>query len=132
MYLSASLSIFFIFLFCCVVTPTIVGPPKDTSAQEGTTASFTCSAVGIPLPTIQWFMGTQLVGEGRVFSISDVDSTKAGTYTCVAKNNAGNTASSSRLIVFGKRVTYSVIATYSGTQPCEITGSSSASQLICP
>ena len=82
--------------------PTIISLPQDIAIEKGSKASFTCSAVGIPTPTVEWFVGTQRVGKGSVFTITDVDSSKAGTYTCGVSNIAGSTTASATLVVFGK------------------------------
>ena len=70
--------------------------------RDGSTVSFTCSATGISPLTIQWYIGPQRVGKGSVFTITDVDSSKAGTYTCEVSNAAGRTTASATLVVFGE------------------------------
>ena len=88
-------------VLCYPVRPTILTPPQDTAVGEGRTTSFTCLTVGIPPPTVQWFVGTQRVGEGSVLTITDVDSSMAGTYTCGASNAAASATASAILVVFG-------------------------------
>ena len=70
--------------------------------ERGTTASFKCLAVGKPVPTIEWFIGTRLVGRGSTLSLANVNTASAAVYTCGASNSAGKTTASARLVVFGK------------------------------
>ena len=84
------------------MSPVIVMAPQITSAQLSSTATLTCSATGIPQPTIEWFVGTEKVGEGNVLPVMNVDPSMAGAYTCGASSDAGSTASSARLIVYGR------------------------------
>lgn len=84
------------------MVPTITTPPETTAVALGSTAAFTCTAVGIPPPTTQWFRGTEMVGEGRVLVLPDVGVDKAGMYTCRVSNEAGDATSSAELIIFGK------------------------------
>ena len=58
------------------------------------------------MPTIEWsVVGTRQIGNGTVLSIPNVDKSQATLYTCRAINNAGYSAASARLIVFGKFLT---------------------------
>lgn len=69
----------------------------------GNSATLTCSAAGIPPPTIRWFRGTMEVGEGAELTVGDVGGDEAGTYTCRASNDVGRDASANaELAVFGK------------------------------
>ena len=44
------------------VRPVITVPPKDQAAKKGETVVFTCMAIGIPEPKIEWyFRDTQKV-----------------------------------------------------------------------
>ena len=78
-------------------------PPENTAAVVGAMATFTCSAVGIPPPTIRWFRGDSQVGAGPTLTLEGVSGDNAGMYTCRASNKAGadNTAAA-QLIIFGK------------------------------
>ena len=99
-----------IIILLLTVIPTITTAPVDITVRLGATATFTCSATGTPPPTIQWFTGTQTVGEGDTLTIPDVKASDAATYTCVARNVAGNSESTSaRLVIFGKKSTKEII-----------------------
>ena len=85
-----------------VVAPIIISQPSDTSAQNGSTASFNCKGAGIPIPTVEWFIGTRPVGNGNTLYIPNVKASHATVYTCGVSNNAGTATASARLVVFGK------------------------------
>ena len=73
----------------------------------GNNATFTCSATGIPPPTIRWFYGGIPVGEGEELVVQEVGSEITGTYTCIASNGVGdnNALAEATLTVFGKGFT---------------------------
>ena len=85
------------------VPPTITVPPEDVAVEVGQSASFHCAAVGIPTPTIEWFLGTTKVSEGSTLTIEDVSLARGGsTYVCLVSSEAGRVSSLAKLIVFGK------------------------------
>ena len=86
---------------CYAVSPTIITSLRDRAVEVGRTTSFTCLAVGIPPPIVQWLVGKLRIGEGSVLTITDVDSSMAGTYTCEASNPAASATTSAILVVFG-------------------------------
>ena len=45
------------------VPPTITVPPVDQAAKEGESVTFTCTAVGVPDPKIEWFRDSTSVSE---------------------------------------------------------------------
>ncbi len=66
------------------VTPAITAQPSNSSVIEGTTASFTSTASGIPAPTVQWQVNT---GSGW----SDVNGATNTTYSFTSNlSNSGN------------------------------------------
>ncbi len=84
------------------MSPTITTPPQDRSAAIGSSVTFSCSAIGLPPPDVQWFVGTRQIAEGNNFTIAAVNASSMGTYTCAASNSASSVSSSARLTVFGK------------------------------
>lgn len=83
------------------MSPIFITAPQQTAAAIGSIATFTCAAVGIPPPTVQWFIGMELVGEEPVLMVTDVGKDKAGTYMCIVSNEAGQSTSSAQLTAFG-------------------------------
>ena len=83
--------------------------------------TFSCQAIGEPIPTISWYFNGIMVNvsdtkiysnisslnktsvEG-LFIITNVQSSDVGTYTCHAKNIIGRDTSSGILTVNGKKI----------------------------
>lgn len=56
---------------------------------KGSSLKFTCEATAFPEPTIKFLRDGKAVASSSVFTISAVDSSDAGIYTCIAENNVG-------------------------------------------
>ena len=88
----------------------------DQTQNEADTATFTCQATGVPVPTISWYFNdvpvdvTDLVKYGFIspfaglslLRINRVQSSDVGTYTCNATNVISSDTSSGVLTVDGK------------------------------
>ena len=89
---------------------------RDQTVNEGGTASFTCEAIGEPVPTISWYFNDVPVdvtntvkydvlptspGQSAI-SINNVQSSDVGTYTCNATNVVSSDTSSGVLTVNGE------------------------------
>ena len=90
----------------------------DEIQEEGDTASFTCQAIGEPVPTISWYFNGALLADGATHTISEtsvntttinstltimsVESSDVGTYTCNATNVVSSDSSSGVLTVNGE------------------------------
>ena len=114
-----------------LVPPIITLPPRDQAARVGEEVTFTCSATGIPDPTIEWFFeettkvyssllpscfcncnyvmieksfATIQVSQNESrLRVSDVTVGKEGTYKCVASNSPDTSAAASaKLTIYGK------------------------------
>uniref|UniRef100_A0A8C6DPR2 Hemicentin-1 n=1 Tax=Moschus moschiferus TaxID=68415 RepID=A0A8C6DPR2_MOSMO len=81
------------------VPPSIADEPADFLVTRHTPTVITCTASGVPFPSIHWMKnGIRLLprGEGyRILSsgaieILDTQLSHAGRYTCVARNSAGS------------------------------------------
>ncbi|EDM09581.1 hemicentin 1 (predicted) [Rattus norvegicus] len=81
------------------VPPTIADEPMDFLVTRQAPAVMTCSASGVPLPSIHWTKnGIRLLPRGdgyRILSsgaieISAAQLNHAGRYTCIARNAAGS------------------------------------------
>uniref|UniRef100_A0A3Q2QD42 Heparan sulfate proteoglycan 2 n=1 Tax=Fundulus heteroclitus TaxID=8078 RepID=A0A3Q2QD42_FUNHE len=81
--------------------PSVVSPPEESiEAARGSTVTFTCQAVGVPTPIINWrlnwghipdssrFIMTRENGRGTL-TIRDVREEDQGAYTCEAINAKG-------------------------------------------
>ncbi|XP_033641290.1 fasciclin-2-like isoform X2 [Asterias rubens] len=80
------------------VKPRISYPPINKNATEGTSAFFTCEAIGEPQPEYTWFDGTVELNdgvkyivqeEGRRLMITDLQEDDEKRYTCHVENEAG-------------------------------------------
>ncbi|NXC61674.1 HMCN1 protein, partial [Aleadryas rufinucha] len=81
------------------VPPRIQRGPRVLKVQAGQRAELPCSVQGVPAPSVSWFRGRSAVPtDGGQFlqspdgalAISSVQLPDAGTYTCVATNEAGS------------------------------------------
>jgi hypothetical protein len=80
-------------------------PPEDVAVEIGQSASFHCAAVGIPTPTVEWFLGTTKISEGSTLIVEDVSQARGGsTYVCLVSSEAGRVDALAKLIVFGKLI----------------------------
>ena len=79
----------------CTVGPSISTSLEDEEVLVGTDATFTCTAVGDPAPTLDWHKNGLMIRDGNRFEVSDnghvltirqTTPNDAGVYTCVAKN----------------------------------------------
>ena len=105
-----------------LVTPTISLEVMDEIQDEGDTASFSCQAIGEPVPTISWYFNGALLADGATHTISEtsvntttinstltimsVQSSDVGTYTCNGTNVVSSDTSSGVLTVNGELVIY--------------------------
>jgi hypothetical protein len=116
------------------VTPFVTAQPQSRTNLTGTTASFSASALGTPAPGYQWqFNGGNIGGAtDSTLTLTNVQPSQGGNYTCVAANGAGSATSTvafltvlvppaivaqpqNRTNAAGTAATFTVTA--SGTQP---------------
>lgn len=81
--------------------PEFVVKLQDKSAELKEKVTLECKVTGVPVPSIQWFKGDQLLSPSADIKVqSQPDGTQTliiesiqvdseGTYKCVAENNAG-------------------------------------------
>ncbi|KAG9270615.1 hemicentin-2-like [Astyanax mexicanus] len=69
--------------------PKIQAVPASLKAVIGQAVVLQCSAQGEPLPQLSWFHNGRPIGSERTFVIPTVQHSDSGTYSCVAKNSAG-------------------------------------------
>ena len=64
---------------------------ETVSLEEGSSAKFSCSASGFPLPSVHWVRGDTgvQVARGPGLSLARVTADMSGTYSCVAANSEG-------------------------------------------
>ena len=80
-----------------LLAPTsIPGISGKQTVLEGSNLQLTCEASGRPKPNITWTKGkpgnqgnTGVVQEGQVLTVTKINSTDAGEYTCTAYNGFG-------------------------------------------
>ena len=91
-----------------LVAPSISPEVMSQAVNEGSNASFSCQAVGEPVPTISWyFNGSALdtmkfIITNNTLKIVNVESSDVGTYTCIATNVVSSDTSSGVLTVNGE------------------------------
>ena len=92
-----------------LVPPTFVESPKNQTIPKGHTASFPCTALGDPRPSITWYKSHDLITSNAryhilanqtlvIFSVTAQDS---GSLTCRAMNEAGTREAKAYLLVAG-------------------------------
>ena len=76
-----------------LVPTNIIGIRGEPTVLEGNNLQLTCEASGTPLPSITWTKeepgnqgSTSVVQEGKVLTITNINRTDAGNYTCTAYN----------------------------------------------
>jgi len=76
--------------------PTAAAQPTSQTVASGSTAVFTFTASGSPLPTYQWYLnGTAIPSAtSSTLVVSGATAANAGTYTCTATNASGSVTSS--------------------------------------
>src|SRR5204863_9753056 len=73
----------------CTTVP-ILSPPANTNACPGGSASFCVSATGSGL-NYQWWFGTNPLGTSSCLTLTNVNSTNAGSYCVVVSGTCGPT-----------------------------------------
>jgi len=78
------------------VGPIFTIQPQSVAMHVGGTATFTSATSGRPAPSYQWYKGSvALSGQtNSSLTVSNIQSTDAGSYTVVALNSAGTATSS--------------------------------------
>jgi hypothetical protein len=61
--------------------------------------AFICDALGGPNNTFQWQMEGNVIGNGSMLEVMDIDACSGGVYTCTVSNAAGNDSASTTLYV---------------------------------
>jgi len=69
-------------------------PPSPHNSPAGNHLKLTCTARGLPTPTVQWFRGgvalSPVAQNSVVYSVLHTHTQCNLVYFCVAENNAGN------------------------------------------
>ena len=97
------LSLFFL------VPPTFVESPMNQTIPKGHTASFPCTALGVPRPSITWYKSHDLITSNaryhilanQTLVIYSVTAQDSGSLTCRAMNEAGTREAKAYLLVAG-------------------------------
>ena len=108
----------YIIIYVCLDPPEITANVADQDvAENDTSISFSCEAIGEPTPSISWHFNDVLINPstkyllviasvvpgslGSSLIILNLLPSDAGTYTCYAENVVGNDNSSGILTVNG-------------------------------
>ena len=98
------------------MSPQITTSPGDAVYLRGESPQFTCTATGLPLPSISWLRDGSALSTGAKYSITSTSDdslvtstlivlnlvlTDTGTFTCSASNSEGTVSSSYTLTVEG-------------------------------
>lgn len=78
-----------IHFFLLTAKPRIQPAPTSLKALIGQTVVLPCVVQGEPSPQISWLHNGLLVGSDRMLKIQAVQQSDSGTYSCVARNSAG-------------------------------------------
>ncbi len=80
--------------------PAISTQPQSQTVTSGSNVMFAVSATGSPAPTYQWRKdGNDLAGEtGASLSLTNVQTSAAGSYTVVVTNSAGSVTSQAAML----------------------------------
>lgn len=93
------------------MAPRFIAKLQPIHTPDGYTVQFECKVEGIPKPQIAWFRETAIIKPSQDFQmfydednvatliIREVFPEDAGMFTCVAKNSAGFTSTTTELIV---------------------------------
>lgn len=99
------------------ITEVLAGPPSfavhpcDQSQPAGGTATFSVTAGGSPVPTLQWRKnGTPIPGQtSSTLTLTSLSAADVTTYDCVATNENGSTTSNTATLTLAPIVTASAI-----------------------
>ena len=58
-----------------------------------------CNALGGPDNYFQWEVNRNIIGNGSMLEVMDIDASSGGVYTCTVSNTAGNDSASTTLYV---------------------------------
>ena len=79
-----------------LVPTNVIGIRGEPTVLEGNNLQLTCEALGRPLPSITWTKekpgnqgNTVVVQEGKVLTLTNINMTDGGNYTCTAYNGFG-------------------------------------------
>jgi hypothetical protein len=77
--------------------PTFTTQPAPQTVNAGATVTFSASASGTPAPTYQWLKNSAPINgaTSATLTLTNVQTSDAGTYSVVATNSAGNVTSTS-------------------------------------
>lgn len=75
--------------FILTAKPRIQPASTSLKALIGQTVMLPCVVQGEPRPQISWLHNGLLVGSDRMLKIQAVQHSDSGTYSCVARNSAG-------------------------------------------
>ena len=89
MYVCMYVSLYYVhFSFIYLVPPSFSPIPTDSIAIENSSHVLTCTAVGDPIPAIQWIHDGMSFPNGNTLTFLSVHRSDTGYYTCVATNIA--------------------------------------------
>ena len=85
-----------VIVWLLLVPTNITGIRGNQTVLEGDNLHLTCNALGRPEPNITWTQekpvnqaNTVVVQEGKMLTITNINRTDAGDYTCIAYNGFG-------------------------------------------
>ena len=77
--------------FCLIAVLSSIQSIQNETLIEGSSRNLTCSASGIPPPTVAWIEeGSGQRAPGNVLRLIDIYRNQSGAYRCEARNRCGN------------------------------------------
>ena len=93
------------------IAPTVTNQPASTSAVSGGSVTFTVVASGTAPLSYQWYKGVAAISGATTasYAIPSVQTTDAGSYTCIVSNSAGTATSMAATLTVTSGVTLPTI-----------------------
>jgi len=86
--------------FFVIVSASVTVASNSIVTKEGQNVTLVCNGFGLPEPSISWMNEANVVmGNGRIWSLYNINRYMAGQYTCTASNSCGNNSQKVDVVV---------------------------------
>ncbi|XP_067030223.1 uncharacterized protein [Acropora muricata] len=105
--------------FTVEVSASVTVASNSIVTKEGQNATLVCNGFGLPEPSISWKNEANVVmGNGRIWSLYNINRYIAGQYTCTASNSCGNNSQKVDVVVHYKPDSVSLVANTTENTNC--------------